>query len=277
PQVAVRGGVVLVPRVVVDESAVVEPAGFGCDGTVVITGGTGGLGSVVARHLVAEHGVRNLLLLSRRGARAEGAGELCAELEAAGTRVSAVACDVADRDAVLAALDGLSVSGVVHAAGALDDGVVGSLTPERVDTVFGPKVDAAVVLDEVVRGAGVPFVVFSSAAGVLGGAGQGNYAAANAFLDALVQRRRAAGLSGTSLAWGPWARVTGLTGTLDADEFSRIVRSGVSPLEDSEGLALFDHGLRAGTSLIFATRLNLPALRGRGASLPPIYRALVPA
>ncbi|WP_190012398.1 beta-ketoacyl reductase, partial [Streptomyces candidus] len=184
-------------------------------------------GAVVARHLVVERGVRHLLLVSRRGAEAVGAAELVAELSARGASVSVVACDVADRVAVAELLAGVSVecplSAVVHAAGVLDDGVVGSLTRERLDGVLRPKVDAAWHLHELTREAGLSaFVVFSSVAGVFGGAGQGNYAAANAFLDGLVARRRAEGLAGVSLAWGPWDQAGGMTGSVSEADMQRL-------------------------------------------------------
>ncbi|MET8682556.1 SDR family oxidoreductase, partial [Streptomyces sp. NPDC004647] len=252
PQLVLRGGAVRAARL--DRVTLPEPVtpadggtgeGWERGGTVLITGGTGGLGGVLARHLVAERGVRRLLLLSRRGLGAEGAEALVEELELLGADVTAAVCDVADRGAlaeVLAAVPAEHpVSAVVHTAGVLDDGVVGSLTPERLDTVLRPKVDAAWHLHELTRGLGLAaFVVFSSVAGVFGGAGQGNYAAANTFLDALVARRRAEGLPGVSLAWGPWDQAGGMTGSVAEADMQRLARSGMPPLSVEQGIALFD-------------------------------------
>ncbi|MCW8103693.1 KR domain-containing protein, partial [Streptomyces tauricus] len=174
-------------------------------GWVLVTGGTGGLGALVARHLVVVHGVRRLVLVSRRGLGAPGAGVLCAELAGLGAEVEVVACDVSDRGAVAELVAGRVWSGVVHAAGVVDNGLVGSLSAGRVDGVLGPKVDGAWYLHELTRGMGLSaFVLFSSVGGSLLAAGQGGYAAANVFLDALAVYRRGAGLVGTSLAFGLW-------------------------------------------------------------------------
>ncbi|WP_425585595.1 SDR family NAD(P)-dependent oxidoreductase, partial [Streptomyces lunalinharesii] len=244
-------------------------------GAVLITGGTGGLGAVLARHLVAEHGVRELLLVSRSGERAPGVGELVAELSALGAEVVVRACDVTDRAAVLALVAGHRVSAVVHAAGVLDDGLVVGLTPERLSGVLRPKVDAAWHLHEATRDVDLAaFVVFSSVAGTFGSPGQGNYAAANAFLDALMVRRRGLGLPGVSLAWGPWERSGGMTGSLTDADVDRLSRSGVPPLSVAQGLALFDAALTTGDATSVPARLDLPALRAQG-QVPPLLRSLI--
>nr|WP_313956520.1 type I polyketide synthase [Streptomyces sp. SAJ15] len=259
---------------------------------MLITGATGVLGSLVARHLVAEHGVRHLLLTSRSGRAAAGAAELADELTALGASVRLAACDAADRSALAELLATVPaehpLTGVVHAAGALDDGVLGSLTPERVDTVLRPKGDAAVNLHELTRGLPLTaFVLFSSAAGVFGAAGQANYAAANAFVDALAQHRRAAGLPAASLAWGLWAERSAMTGHMDDGDVQRLNRSGVAALSSAEGLALFDLAvaLTAGAEgagsdvdpLLVPMRLDVAALQAQAASVgtPSLLRGLV--
>ncbi|WP_176959700.1 type I polyketide synthase [Lentzea jiangxiensis] len=245
-------------------------------GTVLVTGGTGGLGAVVAKHLVATHGVRKLLLTSRRGLDAPGAAALVEELTALGAEVSAVACDVADRDALTALLDGVELTGVVHAAGVLDDGTIDSLTPRRVAGVLGPKADAARYLHELTAGQDLAFfVTFSSAAGVLGAPGQGSYAAANAYLDALAEHRRALGLPGQSMAWGLWA--AGMGEALGEAELARLRNGGTPALTVPEGLALFDAAIAAGAPVAVPVKLDLPALRAsaRSTSLPAVLGGLV--
>ncbi|MFK0121588.1 type I polyketide synthase [Streptomyces sp. NPDC090994] len=254
------------------------------DGTVLITGGTGTLGRLLARHLVAEHGVRHLLLVSRRGGGADGVPELERDLGALGATVRTVACDVTDRAALaglLASVPGEApLTAVVHTAGVLDDGVVTALTPERLDAVLRPKADAALLLDELTRDTGLAaFVLYSSAAGVLGNPGQANYAAANAFLDALAARRRAAGLPATSLAWGHWAATSELTAHLtDSDLRQHSRRFGMAALDEETGLALFDAGLRSAVPALVAARLDLGRLRAEpdGGPVAPLLRALLP-
>ncbi|WP_370973556.1 type I polyketide synthase [Amycolatopsis sp. cg9] len=260
----------------VGKNVLTVPAAPDPDGTVLVTGGTGTLGGLLARHLVTTHGVRHLLLTSRRGAAAPGAAELVAELTALGADVRVESCDVTDRAALAALLDPVRLTGVVHTAGVLDDGVVESLTPERLDAVVGPKVDAALNLHELTRDRDLAwFALYSSLAGVAGAAGQANYAAANAALDALATRRRAQGLPGVSLAWGQWAEASGMTGTLDDEDLSRIARSGIGALGTGEALALFDAAQVAGTGCVVPVRVDLGALRAQAEHLPALWHSLV--
>jgi pimaricinolide synthase PimS1 len=277
PELLVRGGAVLAPRLVrvrqENGSASESPWG---DGTVLITGASGGLAGLVARHLVVERGVRSLLLVSRRGAAAEGTSELLAELAELGAVTNIEACDISDRDSVSSLLDryGPQLSAVVHTAAVLDDGVISSLTPERLDSVLRPKAIGAWHLHELTADLDLSaFVLFSSMAGTSGSAGQGNYAAANAFLDGLARHRHAAGLPGVSLAWGPWAADAG---RLDADTAARMTAAGIPPLSPELGLALFDAAVAGEDPVPVLTRLNPTALRARGI-VPAVLRSLIAA
>jgi NADPH:quinone reductase-like Zn-dependent oxidoreductase/acyl carrier protein len=258
------------------------PAPLNSRGTVLITGGSGTLGALIARHLVTEHGVGYLLLASRRGEDAEGARELRAELESLGAQVRIAACDVSERDQLKALLESIEdehpLSAVVHAAGMLDDGVIGSLTPERLDRMLLAKADAAWHLHELTECMDLSmFVLFSSASAALGSPGQGNYAAANAFLDALAAHRRARGLPGTSLAWGLWEATSEMTGNLSDSDISRITRSGLRMIASEEGLQLFDGALSSGEALMLPIPLDLQALRAhaRVGALPVLFSDLV--
>ncbi|OIJ99671.1 hypothetical protein BIV25_09250 [Streptomyces sp. MUSC 14] len=230
-QAAIRDTGVLVGRLVraaADEQPVRD---WRAAGTVLVTGGTGGLGAHVARWL-AGRGAEHLVLTSRRGREAPGAAELEAELTGMGAAVTIVACDVADRAQVAGLLASLpadsSLTSVFHTAGVANDGVIAALTPERLDGVLRPKVDAAWNLHELTRGLDLSaFVLFSSAAGVVGSAGQSHYAAGNAFLDALAHHRRSLGLTGTSIAWGMW----GGGGMADGDAAERLSRRGLRQMD----------------------------------------------
>ncbi|WP_239087913.1 type I polyketide synthase, partial [Actinoplanes digitatis] len=276
PEFAVRGGRVLVPRLVRVESTAEAPV-FDPDRTVLITGGTGGIGAEIARHLVAENGVRSLLLAGRRGPDAPGAAELATELEAAGVEVRIVACDVADRAALAALLDGEDLTAVVHAAGVGDNGLVTALTPERIDAVLAPKADAAWHLHELTAGMDLTaFVLISSAGGLVLTAGQGNYAAANVFLDGLADLRRAQGRPATAMAFGLWDMDAGLGRHLAEVDRRRMAAQGVPTLSRAEGLALFAAALRAAPAAIAAIKLDTAALRARTDAVPALLRDLAP-
>ncbi|MFG2197161.1 SDR family NAD(P)-dependent oxidoreductase, partial [Streptomyces sp. NPDC048639] len=261
------------------------PAPMDPDGTVLITGGTGGLGALVARHLVTEHGARHLLLASRRGPEAPGADELASELSDLGAEVTLASTDVSDRAALADVLAAVPVehplTAVVHTAGIVDDGVVGSLTPERMSRVMRPKADAVAHLHELTHDADLSaFVVFSSVMGTFGGAGQANYAAANAFLDAFAATRRSSGLPATALAWGPWAPGAGMTADLSEADLRRMARTGMLPLAPERGLGLLDAALEGGAGLeraaVLPVDLDLAGLRRRAADdVPPLLRSLV--
>nr|WP_231645158.1 type I polyketide synthase [Sciscionella sp. SE31] len=248
------------------------------DRTVLITGGTGGLGALLARHLVTEHGVRDLLLTSRRGAAAPGATELVAELARLGAHAEVIACDVGDRDALAELLEGVELTGVVHTAGVLDDGVLPALTAERLAGVLRPKADAAWYLHELTKDRDLAlFALYSSVSGVLGSAGQASYAAANTFLDALAEHRRAEGLPAVSLAWGLWRE--GMGDSLARADLERMAREGLPALSAETGLALFDAAIAGGFETVLPIELDRAALRAhaRTATVAPVLRGFAAA
>ncbi|HEY2264150.1 MAG TPA: SDR family NAD(P)-dependent oxidoreductase, partial [Streptosporangiaceae bacterium] len=259
-----------------------DPAAPRQAGTALVTGGTGTLGALVAGHLAATGRARTLVLVSRSGPAAPGAAALAASLAARGTAVRVTACDVASRSGLAAVLDRIRPSCpltmVVHAAGLLDDAVTGSLTPVRVETVMGPKAEAARYLHELTAGADLEaFVLFSSVAAVVGSAGQGSYAAANAYLDALAAARRAAGLPAVSLAWGLWMYRSGIGRDLDRSRVAHIGSSGMTDLSAADGLALLDMALARDEAVLIPARLDLAGLRAlaqQGSAVPPLWRGL---
>ncbi|ADP81113.1 6-deoxyerythronolide-B synthase [Pseudofrankia inefficax] len=253
------------------------------DGTVLITGGTGGLGAQVARHLVARHGVRRLLLVSRRGEAAPGAAELRDELTAAGAAVTIAAADVADHSAVADLLATIPadapLTAVVHAAGVLGDGVLTALTPDRAAAVLRPKADAARHLDALTADAELAaFLLFSSVAGILGTPGQSSYAAANSYLDALATRRRAAGRAGTSIAWGQWTEAGGMGDRLTPGDAARLRRAGVAPMSVTAALNLLDEALTTSEPVLVAAHLDPagPAAAGADVSHGPLRELAAP-
>lgn len=252
PEIALRGGDVLARRLV--RAFPRGSATFaGAEDTVLITGGTGTLGGLLARHLVTAHGVRRLVLVGRRG----HASELRDDLTKLGATVTVAACDVTDRSAVVELLDAHRPTVIIHAAGVLDDGTMTAMTPDRLDTVLRPKAEAALALHELTQHLPLKsFVLFSSAAATVGSAGQSNYAAANAVLDALAHHRRSRGLPALSLSWGLWAERSGMTRHLDSPGAT------AGALSTKEALALFDAAVALDDPVVVLARLNLQGYSG---------------
>ena len=283
-QLALRQGEALVPRLskleASDAGSTAEP--LDPERTVLITGGLSGLGALVARHLAAEHGARNLLLASRSGPDALGAEELRQELERLGASATIAACDVSDRNALERLLAGIPaehpLGAIVHCAGAIDDGTIETLSTEQFEHVFAPKADGAWNLHELTTDVDLSaFVLFSAAAGTFGAPGQGNYAAANVFLDGLARKRQADGLAATAIGWGLWERQSGITADLGEADLARMRRRGVETLADEQGLSLLDAALGTAVSEVVALRLNPAGLRAQAmdGTLPAILDDLV--
>ncbi|MEW2118305.1 SDR family NAD(P)-dependent oxidoreductase [Streptomyces sp. NPDC005474] len=280
PQLAVREGKLIAPRLTRSPASTRPRASFDPTRTVLVTGGTGGLGALFARHLVTEYGVRHLLLSSRRGPDAPGAPELAEELTALGAEVTVAAADVGDRDAVAALIASVPaahpLTAIVHTAGVLADATVQSLTEDRLDAVLLPKADAARHLHELTRDLDLTaFLLFSSVSGLTGTPGQANYAAANTWLDALAQHRAVHGLPATSLAWGLWDGTAGMGATLTDADIARWTRAGLPPLTPEQGLALFDLALSSDQPLLAPMALDAGRLAASDAPVPALYRGLV--
>ncbi|WP_228000213.1 type I polyketide synthase [Nocardia australiensis] len=258
------------------------PPTFDPESTILITGGTGTIGAIIARHLVNAYGAKHLLLTSRSGRQAAGVDELIAELAAAGAQVTVAACDVGDRDALAGVLDSIPaqhpLGGVVHLAASLADATFAALTPEHLDVVLPAKAYGAWHLHELTQHLDLSiFVLFSSAAGTFGSAGQANYGAANVFVDSLARHRYHRGLAATSMAWGWWAEDTSNTGGMDEKDRARLTRMGVTPMPTKEALDLFDAALRTGRPYVLPVGMDLSLLRvaAQVTELPPFFRALL--
>lgn len=282
-ELALRGGVALAPRFGRPEDAR-APMSLDPNGSVLITGGTGEIGRRLARHLVVRHGVRHLVLTSRRGDQAPEAAAIAGDLRAAGAvTVAIVAADAADRAALAAALENVPAShpltAVFHTAGVLDDALVVNLTDDALAKVLRPKIDGAFHLYDLTKDSHLTaFVVFSSAAGIVGSPGQANYAAANAFLDAFAADLRARGVRAMSLAWGLWGGFTGgMSAELSSADLARLKRAGIVAMSEGEGLALFDASLARPASLLVPAPFDVAAIERAaqdGADVPPMLRGL---
>ncbi|MET7351371.1 SDR family NAD(P)-dependent oxidoreductase [Streptomyces mirabilis] len=293
PELAFRAGTLLAPRLVrarnrdaTGTPAVLDLVGrptlVPTDGTVLITGGLGAVGRHIAR-LLAEHGVPRLLLISRQGPDDPRSAEVAAELAALGVEVDVAACDIGDAAAVAGLLGRIGeespLRGVVHCAGVLADGVVAELTPERLAQVLRPKVDGAAHLHRLTADARLDlFLLVSSAAGVVGNAGQGNYAAANVYLDQLAHHRRALGLPGVSLSFGAWAGEGLAAAHANLDRMARLGHRALTP---DQGRELVELALRQGAPHLVAWALDLPRLRETvtttGGGTAALWRSLLPA
>jgi mycoketide-CoA synthase len=250
--------------------------------TVLITGGTGALGALIARHLATGRGTRHLLLVSRHGSQSAGAADLEAELRSLGTEVTIASCDAANHDELARVLDSIPadrpLTAVIHAAGTLDDGTISALTPERLASVLRSKVDVAWNLHELTKEMDLDeFIMFSSVTGTLGNAGQSNYSAANTFLDALAYYRRLRGRPAISMAWGPWRGSGGMADRLSDTDLTHWHNSGTIPIAADYGLALFETARTVNLPVVVPTRWDLSKLPAqsedsvlRGLAGPPL-------
>ncbi|MGW6626224.1 SDR family NAD(P)-dependent oxidoreductase, partial [Nocardia sp. NPDC055002] len=273
-EVAIRGDRLSVRRLTAAVPSAIEYVTDPED-TILITGAAGALGGVVARHLVRRYSARHLVLVSRRGPDSPELLALRTELAELGAEIDVIACDVSDRDAVADMLTRLPrrLGAIVHAAGLLDDGAILSLDRARLSQVLRPKIDGAWHLHELTRDLQLDrFILFSSAAALIGTAGQANYAAANAFLDALAHHRRACGLPATSVAWGLWEHRSGMGGRLDSTQRDRLTQAGVVAMTTEQATAMFDAVLHSDEPVLAPMRLDLSALGP--SQVPPVLRGL---
>ncbi|WP_444544534.1 SDR family NAD(P)-dependent oxidoreductase [Rhizocola hellebori] len=279
PQLAIRDGRLLVPRLTrLAETGPATPPAL--KGTVLITGGTGALGRLVARHLTLQWGVPSLLLAGRKGMAGQGAAELAGELTGLGAAVRVVACDVGDRQAVAQLLSQVPpehpLVAVIHLAGVLDDGMLESQTPSRIEAVMRAKAAGAWHLHELTGQANLEaFVLFSSAAAILGSPGQAGYAAANAYLDALAAHRRACGLPGQAIAWGLWETEGGMAAEVTPAGVRRMRGVGLTPLTAQQGLTLFDEALRKRIPALVAMNFTPPMGGADPEAIPAVLRHLI--
>ncbi|MFV6051854.1 SDR family NAD(P)-dependent oxidoreductase, partial [Streptomyces sp. NPDC056297] len=291
PEIAVRQGDVLTPRLVPGTATATATSTDGREplfdprGSVLVTGGVGELGRLVAHHLVRAHGVRHLVLTSRRGPQTPGADNLVRDLTQAGAEtVRVVPCDVSDREQTAALLSDVAPehpwTGVFHLAGATDDALLADQDQERLHRVMASKVAGATHLAELTQGLDLSaFVLFSSVSGVLGGPGQSNYAAANSWLDALATRLRSEGRAAVSLSWGMWEQNgSGMTARLGQADIARMRRQGVGALTERQGLRALDEALAGDRAHLVPVRLVLAAVQreaDRNGEVQALLRGLV--
>ncbi|MEU4245701.1 SDR family NAD(P)-dependent oxidoreductase, partial [Actinoplanes sp. NPDC026619] len=279
PQIAIRNGAVHVPRLNrAAPTTTTDRNAFDPDGTILITGGTGTLGALLARHLITHHHARHLLLVSRRGPDTPGTTELHHELTDLGADVTITACDTSNRDALARLIGGIdNLTAVVHTAATLDDATITTLTPTQLHQVLTAKADTAWHLHELTREHDLAaFITYSSLAGTLGTPGQANYAAANAFLDALAHHRDR---PTTNVVWGLWEQATGMTAHLDATNRNRLTTNGIAPMTSEHALALLDAALAGDRPTLIAAHLHQPTLNNhaRNGTLHPVLRNLTRA
>ncbi|MFH8873842.1 beta-ketoacyl reductase, partial [Streptomyces griseus] len=268
PQLTIRNGKTHAPRLT--KTPTPQPPTWHPDDTVLITGGTGTLGTILTRHLIETHHIKNIILVSRQGKTPHTLTDLNAN-------ITTTACDTTNREALHQLITNTpNLTAVIHTAGIVDDALLTNLTPQQLHTVLATKTDTAHHLHELTQHLNLKaFVLYSSLAGTLGNPGQANYAAANAYLDALAQHRHTQGLPATSIAWGLWANTSGTTQHLTTTDHARLTRDGITPITTEHGTALFDAALGLNTPTTIATPLNLTTI-SKNPTTHPLLRNLIP-